>query len=133
MKPTPWREEAISAAQRRIPPRPVTLRTPRDYRRTARWWELEAQRGYPSSSASARYGRNMRWAAELAGIYGPGTWLELMSRAGVKNPGSLGERPRGEAGAGIEARHQRAGALHPGPAPQHQVGPGDGAGLPAGG
>jgi hypothetical protein len=28
----------------------------------------------------------MRWAAELAGIFGPGTWLELLKRSGHKNP-----------------------------------------------
>ena len=55
-------------------------RTPQDYRRTARWWELEALRGYECAEESRQYGRNMRWAAELAGIYGPGTWLELKAR-----------------------------------------------------
>jgi len=65
---------------------PAFPRTRRDYRLVARWWEREAQRGYDSSASSARYARNMRWAAELAGLYGPGSWLELIARAGVKNP-----------------------------------------------
>jgi hypothetical protein len=65
----------------------------RAYLRSARWWELEAARGHTTTLYSAdgcarsrRYARNMRWAAELARIYGPGTWLELITRAGVPNP-----------------------------------------------
>lgn len=79
-------QQAITELQRRIGPRPTTLRTRRDYRRAARWWELEAKRGYPSSGDSLRYAANMRWAAELAGLHGDGTWLELVARAGVENP-----------------------------------------------
>lgn len=74
-------QEAITEAQRRLPPSKAVDRTRSDYRRTARWWELEARRGYASASDSLRYGANMRWAAELAGIYGDGTWLELSARA----------------------------------------------------
>jgi hypothetical protein len=50
-------------------PLPATPRTRVDYLRIARWWHLEARRGYPSSDRSARYARNMRWAA------GPGRGL----------------------------------------------------------
>ena len=63
-----------------------TPRTPREYRCVARWWELEAARGYESSPASQRDARNMRWAAELAGLFGPGTWAELLARSGHPNP-----------------------------------------------
>lgn len=34
-------------------------------RRNARWWELEAMRGYPSADDSRRYARNLRWLVEL--------------------------------------------------------------------
>lgn len=34
-------------------------------RRKARWWELEATRGYASSADSARYAADMRWLVEL--------------------------------------------------------------------
>lgn len=61
-------------------------RTPIEYLRVARWWELEALRGHPSRADSARYARNMRWAAELATLFGPGTWLELIARSGHENP-----------------------------------------------
>lgn len=92
-------EDAITAAQQRL--KPATVPTPRthaEYRRCARWWELEARRGYASSAAALRYARNMRWAAELAGLHGPAPWLELLARAEVQNP----EAPRGRA----DARHK---------------------------
>lgn len=72
---------AITAAQQRLPPSRIGAnRTRHDFRRTARWWELEARRGYDSSGRSLSYAVNMRFAAELAGIYGEGTWLELKAR-----------------------------------------------------
>ena len=80
------RQERITDAQLRLPRRPPTLRTRRDYLSAGRWWALEASRGYGSSSNSERYARNMCWAAELATLHGPGTWLELIARAGVGNP-----------------------------------------------
>lgn len=83
-------QDSISAAQRRLRPGRLqlafTTRTEIEYRRLARWWELEARRGYSSTPSSLRYARNMRWAAELARAHGPGTWPELIARAGVKNP-----------------------------------------------
>lgn len=82
----PGVQAAITTLQLRLR-RPLTVnRTRRDYLLCARWLELEARRGYGSSADSWRYARNMRWAAELARIYGPGTWLELIARAGVENP-----------------------------------------------
>lgn len=74
------REELISEMQRRIGRQVVTPRTQRDYRRRSQWWELEAMRGYPSSERSREYANNMRWAAEIAWLTGPGTWLELTAR-----------------------------------------------------
>lgn len=92
----PWRrhlmlgrrdEQArITAAQRRLRPGWRPTRTRAQYLRNATWWELEARRGYPSSVDSARYARNMRWAAELTVFHGAGTWRELIARAGVQNP-----------------------------------------------
>jgi hypothetical protein len=76
----------IDAAQRRLSPTALTPRTNAEYRRIARWWELEAMRGYPSAEDSLRYARNCRWAAELAGLFGPGTWLELLVRSGHPHP-----------------------------------------------
>ncbi len=73
-------QREITEAQRRIDYRPATLRSRTDYRRAARWWELEARRGYPSSPDALRYARNMRWAAELTETYGEGTWLDLHER-----------------------------------------------------
>lgn len=35
------------------------------YRWIARWWELEAMRGYESSDRSREYGANYRWLVEL--------------------------------------------------------------------
>lgn len=83
---TPAEDMAITEAQRRIGPRGTVARTRTDYRRTARWWELEARRGYASHQDSLRYAANMRWAAQLAGLYGDGTWLELLDRSGSANP-----------------------------------------------
>jgi len=102
--------EAISAEQ-------LALRVPlfnkkrSDYRRTARWWELEAMRpnldyevergdwvregkrlvyrpGVTSRAKSLQYAQNMRWAAEMASIYGPGTWLELKARRAAAGGGA---------------------------------------------
>lgn len=93
--------DAITAEQRRI--RVPIFPTPRgDYRRSARWWELEAMRGHDwevesgawvrdgkrtvyqpgvtSAEKSREYARNMHWAAEMVLFYGPGTWKELQSR-----------------------------------------------------
>jgi hypothetical protein len=78
--------DEITEAQRRLPRGAATPRTRHEYRRNARWWELEARRGYSTSADSIRYGQNMRWAAELAGLFGPDTWLELLKRSGHKNP-----------------------------------------------
>jgi hypothetical protein len=33
----------------------------------ARWWELEARRGYPSSNKSREHTSNLRWLTELLG------------------------------------------------------------------
>jgi hypothetical protein len=66
--------------------RAVTNRTRRDYRCAARWWELEAKRGYASAHLSLEYAENMRWFAELVSIYGEGTVAELLGRSGFPNP-----------------------------------------------
>lgn len=87
----------ITAAQRRLP-FVVEPRTRAEYRVRARWWELEARRGYGSSKASLRYAQNMRWAAELAGLYGPGTWRELLQRSGHPNPEPADEAKGGGRG-----------------------------------
>lgn len=80
-------QASLTAAQLRLRPRVISNpRTEAEYRSRARWWDLEARRGYVSTADSARYARNMRWAAELARAHGPGTWLELIARAGVQNP-----------------------------------------------
>lgn len=91
----------ITEAQRRCRV-PAFPRTSRDYRACARWWELEARRGYASAPSSLRYARNMRWAAELAGLFGPGTWTELLSRSGHENPepaDEVGRSTKRKAGA----------------------------------
>lgn len=80
------RELSITERQQALGPRPASPRTQREYLQCARWWELEAGRGYASSRRSIRYGQNMRWASELAAEFGPGTWLELLQRSGRKNP-----------------------------------------------
>lgn len=36
-----------------------------EIRRVARWWEMEAMRGYPSSDKSREYAANQRWLVEL--------------------------------------------------------------------
>ena len=61
----------------------VTPRTRQEFRACARWWEMEAVRSPTSKASSMEYARNMRWAAELAGIYGPGTWDQLKRRRGM--------------------------------------------------
>lgn len=71
----------IGACQRALGPLPIGPRTRNQYRILARWWELEAKRGYRSSSDSLRYAANMRRAAALTEFLGPGTWLELQDRA----------------------------------------------------
>lgn len=78
--------EEITWRQRCIRHRSAFPRKPRQYMAASRWLALEAKRGYPSSADSLRYAANMRWAAELARVHGPGTWLELIARAGVRNP-----------------------------------------------
>lgn len=72
---------AITIAQLRTMRGRVTPGDRATYRRLARWWELEARRGYSSSVDSLRYAANMRWAAEIAGQHGPGTWPELTAKA----------------------------------------------------
>ncbi len=95
MRATRGDPERISVMQRRLGRRPFVSRTASDYLRSARWWELEACRGYTdhvdergedSSARSRRYARNSRWAAELAAEHGPGTWLELLVRSGNPHP-----------------------------------------------
>lgn len=84
-------QDEITALQRLIPPRPVTLRTRADFRRCARWWELEAARGYDShvdeygmnsSDRSKMYAANMRWMVELldAGVDVSGRFDALVKR-----------------------------------------------------
>ena len=80
------RERVITDRQLALGRRIAAPRTREDYVIAARWWELEAERGYASARSSIRYSRNMRWAAELAAAHGPGTWLELLERSGNKNP-----------------------------------------------
>lgn len=75
--------DEAAAAQLRLYPPPITPRTRRDYRRVARWWELEAMRtgnGKESVDLARRYASNMRWAAELVGWFGEGSWPELNAR-----------------------------------------------------
>jgi hypothetical protein len=74
--------DEAAAAQLRLYPSPITPRTRRDYRRIARWWELEAVRTGSGEDAAQcrRYASNMRWAAELVGWFGEGTWPELNAR-----------------------------------------------------
>lgn len=55
--------EKWAKARRRGRVSPTHLR--RDLRRRARWWDLEATRGYPSSSKSREYAMNIRWLVEL--------------------------------------------------------------------
>lgn len=68
-------QASITVMQQRLRPRlVVTPRTQREFIRVARWWELEAMRGYDngideygmnSSHHAMMYGANMRWCAEL--------------------------------------------------------------------
>lgn len=78
--------DSITEAQQRLPRAPSSPQLARHYRLVARWWELEARRGYDSSADSRRYAENMDWAAELVALFGPGTWTELLDRSGCKNP-----------------------------------------------
>lgn len=78
--------EAVTEAQRRLGRSPAVNRTRRDYRRAARWLELEAERGYASSWRSVVYAQTMRWCAELAGLFGDGTFQELLQRSGHPHP-----------------------------------------------
>lgn len=75
--------DEITEAQRRIGRSLAIPRTRTEYRKAARWWELEARRMYPSHRASLMYARNLRLLAELAGIYGPGTLADLRERSGA--------------------------------------------------
>lgn len=75
------RQEAITRAQQRLGLRPAKPRSAEDYLRIARWWRLEAKRGYPSSAKSLEYAANMTWAAERGRLTGPGTIAELRARA----------------------------------------------------
>jgi hypothetical protein len=86
--------EQITEAQRRLTPRVACPRSGGEYRRVARWYELEALRGYASASDSARYGKSMRWAAELAGLFGPGSFEELLRRSGRDNPEGCSKKQR---------------------------------------
>jgi len=52
-----------------------------DLRRTARWWELEAMRGYPSSGRSLEYAANLRW---LVGLLDAGIDIDRPFHALVK-------------------------------------------------
>lgn len=66
---THYTDAEISLRQRLLECRTFSARGPRtwgEYMRCARWWELEARRGYASSEDSLRYASNMRWAAEAA-------------------------------------------------------------------
>lgn len=78
-------DEAITFRQRLLECRASPC-TWGEYMRVARWWELEALRGYASSADSLRYAANMRWAAELAREFGPGSWSQLLRRSGRRNP-----------------------------------------------
>lgn len=72
-----YEADGITKAQARLRPVPANPRTAGEYRRVARWWELEARRGYPSANSALLYALNMRWAAECANLHGPGTWIQL--------------------------------------------------------
>ena len=58
-------QERIAELQRLIPPRPIVPKTRADFRRIARWWDLEAMRGYESSGRSRQYAANQRWIVEM--------------------------------------------------------------------
>lgn len=78
-------DEAIAFRQRLLECH-ASPRTWGEYMRVARWWQLEALRGYFSPDDSLRHAANMRWAAELTREYGPGTWSQLLQRSGHRNP-----------------------------------------------
>lgn len=68
--------EWVTLRQKALGPSPLTNRTERDFRRHARWLELEAMRGYPSSRRTLWYAANMRIAAarrKLSGTAEPWT------------------------------------------------------------
>lgn len=69
--------EEITAAQLRLRQLHHPVHSPGWYARLARWWKLEARRGYPSSGLSLTYYSNMRWAAEAARAYGDLPWTTL--------------------------------------------------------
>ena len=76
---------AVPACTRFDPQRdlfvPVDKRQRDDYRRAARWWELESKRcEVRSRDEAAFYARSMRYAATLVEMFGPGTWTELHAR-----------------------------------------------------
>jgi hypothetical protein len=67
------------------------------YRWIARWWELEAMRGYESSDRSREYAANYRWLVELMdaghrvtadahGVYVDGMLASECARRGERAP-----------------------------------------------
>lgn len=54
-----WHPPIVFDARRHLPNVRANLR------RIARWWELEAMRGYESSERSRQYGANYRWLVEM--------------------------------------------------------------------
>lgn len=80
------REEIISEIQRPFRLHGSSPMKPCEYRRMARWLELEAMRCYPSSLRSLQYAAAQRWFAELAAEYGDGHAPELLRRSGNKMP-----------------------------------------------
>lgn len=58
------RDIRISALQIQLGPLPVTPRTRIDLLRVARWWHLEALRGYSSAERSREYRDRLRARAE---------------------------------------------------------------------
>lgn len=60
--------DPITEAQRTLWPYSIIPRTRREFRRIGRWWDLEAMRGYPSSTDSRRYAANMFRRADLRSL-----------------------------------------------------------------
>lgn len=56
--------DPITAEQLALGPQPACPRTAEEFRRAARWWELEASRGYGGTKQAAAYARNMYAAAD---------------------------------------------------------------------
>jgi hypothetical protein len=83
--------EEIREAQRRLVRRdPLGHSCPRtrmEWLSVARWWDLEAERGYTSAAQSRRYAANCRWCAALA-HYKPGSFRELIE---ARWPGRVDE------------------------------------------